>query len=130
MLLKMLPVKEPERLALFRSIAPNEFSTGGHAGYSDADAAGRIIRTSFPYQSFQRMRERQSEFSDVFAFGDVSLNVNAGGQADVASGQAVSGNYYAGLGVRAMLGRTLTDEDDRAAASPVAALSHRYWQRR
>ena len=28
MLLKMLPVKEPERLVLFRSMAPREFSPG------------------------------------------------------------------------------------------------------
>jgi predicted permease len=130
MLLKTLQVKEPERLALFRSVASIEFSTGGHAGYSDTDSAGRRILTSFPWQSFRRMRERQSALSDVFAFGDVSLNVNTGGQAEVAGGQAVSGNYYAGLGVPAMLGRTLTDEDDQAAASPVAVLSHRYWQRR
>jgi predicted permease len=131
MLLKMLPVKEPERLVLFRSVATREFSPGAQAGYSGIDAAtGRSIWTSFPYQSFQRMREQQSELSNVFAFGDLSLNVNASGQADVANGQAVSGGYYAGLSVQAMLGRTLTDEDDQAAASPVAVLSHRYWQRR
>jgi predicted permease len=130
MLLKTLPVKEPGRLALFRSIAPIEFNAGGYAGYSDNDAAGRRILTSFPWQSFRRMREQKSALSDVFAFGEVSLNVNAGGQAEIASGQAVSGNYYAGLGVQAALGRTLTDEDDQAAAIPVAVLSHRYWQRR
>ena len=49
--------------------------------------------------------------------------VSADGQADVASGQAVSGNYYAGLGVQAMIGRTITDEDDKASASPVAVTS-------
>ncbi len=130
MLLKPLPVKEPEQLTLFRSVAPREFSPGVYAGYSDADAAGRRIMTSFPYQSFRRMRERQSGLSDVFAFGDIPLNVNADGQVEVASGQAVSGGYYSGLGVEAMLGRTLTDEDDEAAASPVAVLSHRYWLRR
>ncbi|MGH9935748.1 MAG: ABC transporter permease [Blastocatellia bacterium] len=131
MLLKTLPVKEPERLALFRSVAPREFNPGPYAGNSSTDAAtGRRAMTSFPYQSFQRMRGQQSALSDVFAFGDVRLNVDADGQADVASGQAVSGGYYAGLGVQAMLGRTLTDEDDQAAASPVAVLSHRYWQRR
>src|SRR5262249_60437634 len=35
-----------------------------------------------------------------------------------------------GLGVRALIGRTITDEDDKASASPVAVLSFRYWQRR
>ena len=34
------------------------------------------------------------------------------------------------LGVQAMIGRTITDEDDKASASPVAVLSYRYWQRR
>jgi predicted permease len=86
--------------------------------------------TSFPYQSFARFREQPGVLSDVFAFGGVSLNVSADGQADVASGQAVSGNYYAGLGVQTMIGRTITDEDDKTSSSPVAVLSYRYWQRR
>ncbi len=131
MLLRMLPVKEPDRLALFRSMATREFSPGSYTGNSSNDpATGQRRMTSFPYQSFMRMREQLGALSEVFAFGNVSLNVNANGQADVASGQAVSGNYYAGLGVRAMIGRLLTDEDDNAAASPAAVLSFRYWERR
>jgi predicted permease len=131
MLLKMLPVKQPERLVLFRSVAPREFSVGSYSGNSDTDpATGQRRMTSFPFQSYQRMRELDSPLSDVFAFGDLGLNVSADGQADVASGQAVTGNYYAGLGVQAMLGRVLTDQDDKAAASPVAVISHRYWQKR
>jgi len=131
MLLKKLPVKEPERLVLFKSLSAREFSPGSYTGNSSRDpATGQTVRTSFPYQSFVRMREQQSVLSDIFAFGNVSLNVNTGGQADVASGQAVSGNYYAGLGVPAMLGRTITEGDDQAASSPVAVLSYRYWQRR
>ena len=131
MLLKMLPVKEPNRLVLFRSMAPREFSTGSYSGNSDTDpVTGQRRMTSFPFQSYQRMREQESALSDVFAFGDVGFNVSADGQADVAGGQAVTGNYYAGLGVQAMLGRVLTDEDDKASASPVAVISHRYWQKR
>ena len=34
MLLKMLPVKDPERLVLFRSMAPREFSPGSYTGNS------------------------------------------------------------------------------------------------
>jgi len=131
MLLKMLPVKEPERLVLFRSMAPREFSVGSYSGNSDTDpATGQRRMTSFPYQSYQRMREQNSPLSDLVAFGGVGLNVSADGQADVASGQAVSGNYYAGLGVQALLGRVLTDDDDKASANPVAVISYRYWQGR
>ncbi len=130
-LLKKLPVKEPERLVLFKSLSGQNFNPGGYNGNSTRDEAGRTVRTSFPYQSYLRMRERQGgAVSDVFAFGNVSLNVNAGGEAEVASGQAVSGNYYAALGIAPHAGRLLADEDDRPSAPPAAVLSHRYWQRR
>jgi len=131
MLLKMLPVKEPERLVLFKSVAPQEFSVGSYNGSSNKDEqTGLINRTSFAYQTYQRLREQQGPLSDVFAYGGVGLNVTADGEADVAGGQAVSGNYYAALGVQPALGRLLTDEDDKAGAPPVAVLSHRYWQKR
>jgi predicted permease len=125
----MLPVSEPERLVLFRAVAPREFSAGSYHGSGRIDpATGQRSMTSFAYQSFQRMREQQGPMSEIFAFGDVTLNVNAGGQAELASGQAVSGNYFAGLGVQPFLGRTFTDEDDKPGATPVALMSYRYWQ--
>jgi predicted permease len=131
MLLKKLPVKEPDRLALFGARSPRDFSPGSYSGNSSRDpVTGERVMTSFPYQSFARFREQPGLMSEVFAFGGVSLNVSADGQADVASGQVVSGNYYSGLGAPAMIGRTITDEDDKASASPVAVLSYRYWQRR
>src|ERR1041384_1109173 len=78
MLLKMLPVKEPERLVLFKSVAPKEFSPGSYNGSSDEDpVTGVRTMTSFAYQSYQRMREQQGPLSEVFAFGGVGLNVNA-----------------------------------------------------
>jgi len=131
MLLKMLPVKDPARLVLFRSMAPREFSVGSYTGNSNTDqATGQRTMTSFAFQSFKRMREQESPLSEVFAFGNVGLTVNADGQADVASGQAVSGNYFRGLGVQPVIGRVLTDEDDIPNATAVAVLSYRYWQLR
>ena len=38
----------------------------------------------------------------------------------------MSGNYHAVLGIHAVVGRTLTEQD----REPVAVISHRYWQRR
>jgi predicted permease len=131
MLLKMLPVKEPERLVLFKSVAPKEFSVGGYNGSSNTDPdTGLKTMTSFAFQSYQRMREQQGPMSDVFAFGGVGINVSGDGQAEVAVGQAVSGNYFSALGVQPAVGRLLTDEDDKAGGPPVAVLSHRYWQKR
>src|ERR1700754_2786614 len=70
MLLKMLPVQEPDALVLFRSMAPKKFSVGSYNGSSHDDpATGQRVMTSFPFQSYQRMREQQGPMSDVFAFG-------------------------------------------------------------
>ena len=130
-LLKMLPVKEPERLVLFKSLVKENFSYGGYNGETRIDpATGLKAGTSFPYQSFARMRAQDSPCSEIFAFGATGANVTVDGQAESLRGLLVSGNYYAGLGVRSLLGRLITDDDDKPGASPVVALSHRYWQRR
>jgi predicted permease len=130
-LLKKLPVKEPDRLLMFKSLVAKDFSYGGYNGSTHTDPeTGLKAGTSFPYQIFIRMREQESALSEIFAFAGEGVNVNADGQAEVARAQIVSGNYYRGLGVRPLLGRTITDEDDHASASPVAVISHRYWQRR
>jgi predicted permease len=129
-LLKKLPVREPDQLVLFRSVGGEKFDIGGHNGSITRDSSGQTVKSSFPYQTYTRFREQPGALSDVFAFAPLSLNVNAFGQADVASGQAVSGNYYTALGVPAVAGRTLTDADDNAAAPPVAVITHRYWHSR
>jgi putative ABC transport system permease protein len=46
------------------------------------------------------------------------------------NGQLVSSEFFPLLGVRPLLGRTLSEEDDRPDAPLVAVLSHRLWQRR
>jgi ABC-type antimicrobial peptide transport system permease subunit len=48
---------------------------------------------------------------------------------EVAFLEAVSGSYFSVLGVETILGRSLTVDDDRPGADPVAVLSHRWWQR-
>jgi len=130
-LLKKLPVKEPDRLVLFDSTSNDRFTPGSHTGTNRIDSAtGLHVRSSFPYQTFVRLREERGACSDVVAFGSISLNVIADGLADVANAQAVTGNYYEVLGVPAFRGRMITYSDDNSAAPPVAAISYRYWQKR
>jgi predicted permease len=129
-LLKTLPVKEPERLALFEWRAGRSFRTSGIGGMSGYEGT-----SFFRHEVFTRMRQAQaapdSPLSDLFAFAPFGeLNAVVGQQAEVVSGQVVSGGYYAGLGVQPVLGRAITDEDDRAGAAPVVVLSHQFWQER
>jgi predicted permease len=136
-LLKTLPVKEPAALALFEWSAGPTFRTSGWSGVSYVPVApGGEADSLFRYEVFARMRQAQtaapdSPLSDLFAFAPLlGLNAVAGNQAEVISGQVVSGGYYAGLGVQPVLGRAITDEDDKAVAVPVVVLSHQFWQER
>ena len=132
LLLRRLPVQEPQSLVLLRSLSSREFSPGSYTGNSGPDPVTGLFRgTSFDYQTFLRLRDQKAgRFTDVMAFGDVGVNLSVGGQAEVIAAQAVSGNYFQVLGVRPLAGRTLTDDDDKASASPVAVISYRYWQQR
>ena len=128
-LLKKLPVKDPDRLVLLKATwDPNKFGPGGFDGANLTDqATGLMTGTSFPMQVYTRLRQEPGVLSDVFAFGFVSMNLNTGAQVEVVDGQVVSGNYYSALGVPALIGRTITDADDHLGATPVAVLSHRFW---
>src|SRR5215831_3814940 len=72
-LLKKLPVKEPDRLVLFDSTSNDRFTPGSHTGTNRIDSAtGLHVRSSFPYQTFVRLREERGACSDVVAFGSIS----------------------------------------------------------
>ncbi|HEU4932442.1 MAG TPA: ABC transporter permease, partial [Pyrinomonadaceae bacterium] len=131
-LLKKLPVKDAERLVLLRaSWNGQKFGPGSYDGSNMLDrATGLTVGTSFPLQTLTRLRQEQGALSDIFAFSPMEVNFNAGGQAEVVGAQVVSGNYYSALGVPALIGRTITDADDNAAATPVVVLSHRFWMNR
>src|ERR1044072_5439974 len=100
-LLKKLPaVKDPDSLVLFNSVSNKQFTPGSHNGTNRIDpATGLTTRSSFPYQTFVRMREQRGACMDVAAFGAIGLNMIANGLADFANGQVVTGNYYDVLGV-------------------------------
>ncbi|HEY6403858.1 MAG TPA: ABC transporter permease, partial [Blastocatellia bacterium] len=131
-LLKTLPVERPEDLVLFKwTMGPNGVAglIGGGAVKKDP-VTGLNQGTPFSYPAFAQFRAQSQTLSAVFAFAGVSLNVNLGGQAEVVSGQRVTGDFYSGLGVQAVAGRMITADDDHLAASPVAVMSYRFWQRR
>jgi len=131
-MLKQLPAKNAEELLVFEW-----FATGGremvasHSGGGYEDASGRVIRSSFPNVVFDRFRNHTRTLSGLAAYqGIETMNVSVKGDAEVASGLIASGSYYRVLGVDALIGRTLADDDDRPEASPVAVLDFRYWERR
>src|SRR5437870_8712117 len=136
-LLKTLPVKEPERLVLFEYQAGRRFRTNGMSGTSNVPGPpGTKGDSLFRYEVFEKMRQARAAtpdgpLSDFFAFAPTrELTAVVGDQAELVNGQAVSGGYYAGLGVQPGLGRMITDEDDKPGVAPVVVLSHQFWQER
>ena len=118
LLLRKLPVAEPQRLALFT-------------------IAGQRSEDSFSYPLYQQFRDRNRSFSGVIAAAGtnrmrMTVSESEGGaQVEPARGQMVSGNFFSALGVNAAVGRTLTEDDDRAGnQQAVAVISHGFWQRR
>jgi predicted permease len=131
-LLKMLPVSEPQQLVLFNWFSGARLMYRRHDGSMKRDPVTKeVTSTSFSYWTFEQLQQTNESLSEVFAFAPIEqLNVNVDEQAEIASGQLISGGYYDGLGVRAMIGRTITRSDDSAQADPVVVITHRYWQRR
>ncbi|MBZ5724768.1 MAG: ABC transporter permease [Acidobacteriia bacterium] len=114
MLLRALPVKNPQELVQFVRTHP--------------DGA---MMTNLPYSVYTSFRQDRSTLADVFAFWASDLALRSGGATDQATAHRISGGFFPALGVNALLGRTIAPEDDRpGAASRVAVLSHAFWSRR
>ncbi|HEX8476059.1 MAG TPA: ABC transporter permease [Pyrinomonadaceae bacterium] len=113
MLLRPLPYHEPERL-----MAVNEFQT--RQGYD----------TEVSYPNFIDWRKQSSVFEGIAVYDDRDLALTGEGEPERIDGQTVSANLFNVLGVRPILGRTFTPEDEKPGASLVVLMGHRLWQRR
>jgi putative ABC transport system permease protein len=118
--LRLLPVAHPEQLAEL-VIADNEHCCSGN--FSDR-------RANFTYPQWEQIRDHQQAFSGIFAWGDTRFNLASGGEARYAEGLWVSGDFFKTLGVQPLVGRMITNEDDRrGCGSPGAVISYPFWQR-
>jgi predicted permease len=131
-LLEPLPVRSPEQLVAVGwnggPSRPRGILSINSTAYRD-DRSGLSYGSNFSYALYQEFRAAAG--ADLFAFSyaasDVSVSVAA--QPVVASSLLVSGNYFPVLGVTTVLGRPLTDSDDRPDAAPVAVLTYGFWRR-
>lgn len=55
------------------------------------------------------------------------MNASFGTEVEPVQGMFATGNYYSGLGVPALIGRTISPADDGPGAVPVAVLSYNSW---
>jgi len=137
-LMRSLPVADPASLVVvkWRSNRINR-DRGDRSvmrsmdGRTYRDAAG-VIAAIFPFPAFERLRDASVPvLSSFFAHKQAGgLNVIIKGEAEVAQGEYVSGDFFSGLRVVPAAGRLIHGDDDRPGASAVAVLSQGYSERR
>jgi len=117
LLLRLLPVKDPQQLVMLWGRGPHYGSNNG--------------RYKLSYPMYEDFRDHNQVFSGMFCRWDTSLSVSDGGKTERVDGELVSGTYFQVLGVGAALGRVLTPDDDKVPGGhPIAVISYRYWQDR
>jgi predicted permease len=120
LMLRTLPVKNVEELALFSVAGPNVPS-------------GASYNCNYPL--YEMFRDHAQSFTGVIAGANVGrarLLVNEpGAGAESVQQQRVSGNFFSALGINPVAGRMLIEADDNpAGAQPGAVISYEFWQRR
>jgi predicted permease len=137
-LLRSLPVADPASLVVvkwrsrpYQNVGPSEFVMRSGDGRTYRDPSG-VIAAIFPFPAFERLYEASAPvLSSLFAHKPAgSVNVIVRGDAELAQGEYVSGDFFRGLAVVPAAGRLIHADDDRVGAAPVAVLSAGYSQRR
>jgi predicted permease len=116
-LLRLLPVKDPQQLVLL-------WGRGSHYGSNNG-------RNKLSYPMYEDFRDKNQVFSGMFCRADMDFSLNFEGKTERISGELVSGTYFPVLGVDAALGRVFNPSDDQnPGGEPYAVLSYRYWMNR
>src|SRR5438552_5630102 len=129
-LLRALPVKDPQQLVVFNWSARAKPKLKGHSSYGDcADQTG-IGDCSFSIPFYKTVRAQAGAFSGMAAFaGPLDVDLSGNGAASIVRGLYVSGDFFSTLGVSTFIGRPLTPPDDSPSAPPAIVLNYAYWVR-
>jgi putative ABC transport system permease protein len=98
--------------------------------WSDHRARGREQPEWLTPPDFVDWRDGNRTFAAMAAYQGWAPDFTGGGEPEALGGVAVSGNYFAVLGVGPALGRLLTMADDDAGSEPAVVLSDAVWRRR
>jgi predicted permease len=115
-LLRMLPVKQPEQLVFLEQ-----------SGQQGTKRSSNLTDKDLEY-----LRQQNQLLARVCSFSFATrINASIGRQAEMVEGQVVSGGFFPTLGIEPAAGRTFTEEDDKTSGNQsVAVISYNFWKRR
>ncbi|MGB2677092.1 MAG: ABC transporter permease [Candidatus Acidiferrum sp.] len=112
-LLNPLPYQQPERLvALYTS------------RIKDSD------RSSISYPNFLDWRRENHAFSALAAYRSDDFNLTGEGEPERLKVEMVSAAFFPLLGVKPVVGRLFTEQEDQLGGAPVALISEGLWKRK
>jgi predicted permease len=88
------------------------------------------VQHNFSYPDYTALRDKARTLDDLVAYSPVDGTARGRDGAVSVQGEAVSGNFFAALGVPMRAGRGLGDVDDRSSAAPAAVISEAVWRDR
>jgi len=116
-LLRLLPVKDPQQLVLLTM-------KGHHYG---SNWGGNAIS----HPMFRDFREHNQVFSDMFCRFPLAASMTVGQRSERVSVEMVSGTYFSTLGILPAAGRLFTPEDDvTRSGHPYVVLNYNFWKSR
>ena len=122
-LLKPLPVPEPQRLVNLAAPGPNP-------GMQSCNDAGGCDQT-FSYPMFRDLERQQTALTGLAAHRAISANLAMRGEPFTGMAMLVSGSYFRTLALSPALGRLLGPDDDATlGAGFVAVVSYAFWHGR
>ena len=132
LLLRKLPVDDPDALVRFRHAGRNQMANNiSEYGNINRPPGLDQMGSTFSYPLFEELRKANQTLTDLAAGAPLgSVNVVVNGHAEIATAYIATGNTHQLLGVRPLRGRALTPSDDEPSAPPVAMISAAYWARR
>ena len=133
-MMRMLPVREPERLVALSTVSkaeffPEKYMHDYEGGVTTDPKTQLAVGSSISTPSYESIKSRNTVFDQTFAFeaNDEEVNVGLEGRAEPAKVQAVSGNFFDGLGVVPVLGRVIAQYDEPSSSPLVAVVSYKFW---
>src|SRR5262245_451086 len=89
---------------------------------------GEQMSVSWP--TFQDWKAQNQSFEYLGLFRGAAVNLTGGDQPERLTAAIASSDVFGAMGIRPLLGRTLSPDDDKPGAARVAVISERVWRAR